>query len=136
MLLFVLNFTYNFFIGQYGKCWHSQALASRLVTGLQLNWEAHPEDQRHFIQREINRRLVWQIFTNDRHLASGFEEYVLLHEEHIKLRLPCSDEAFRDNKPVIMERLTDVPPTKPSGGYFSICAYYLRLMNIRHHILA
>jgi Fungal specific transcription factor domain len=135
VLLFVLSFTYNFFIGQYGKCWQNQALASRLVTGLQLNWETHPEDPRHFLRREVNRRLVWQIFTNDRHLAGGFEEYILLHEEHMKLRLPCNDEAFRENKSVIMERLADTLSTQTLGAP-SISAYYVRLMNIRHHILA
>lgn len=135
VILFALSFVYNVFIGQYGKSWQNLALVARLATGLQLNWEAYPDDPHHFVQREINRRLVWQIFINDRHLAGGFEEYILLREEHMKIRLPCSDQAFREKNPVVMERISDVPLMKNAGSP-SIPAYAVRLLNIRHHILA
>jgi len=131
VLLSIMNLVHNFYSGQYAKCWQGHALAWRLVQALQLNWEHHSDYRQNFLRREINRRLAWQLFMIDRQLAGGFDEYILVREEHMRLRLPSGDQSFRENSPAVMDVLNGNKPTQCQ----SIAGYTLRLMNIRHHIL-
>jgi hypothetical protein len=133
LLLSTLDVLHSFFAGEYARAWQSLGMACRLMQGLQLNWDSHPsETTRDFVQKESNRRIVWQLFLIDRVLAGGYDEYLLCNEDKMKLRLPCSDQAYRENRPVVMERLHEKP--RPSTE-ISLYAYQIRLWNIRHHVL-
>jgi hypothetical protein len=128
---FVLNSLYNLLSGCYAKVWHCSGMATRLMLGLQINWEGS-SDSRSFIQQETIRRIAWQIFNLDRLLAGGFDEYISCRSELMKIRLPCNEHAFRDNIELKVERLYD----KPTGSRnaLGMHAHQIRLVDLRHRI--
>lgn len=78
--------------------------------------------------------MAWQTFNMDRLLAGGFEEYIGVRAENMKIRLPCDERAFRENRPVACERLYD----RPSKGqsFVGLQAFQLRIVDLQHRIQA
>ncbi|KAH7162379.1 fungal transcriptional regulatory protein [Dactylonectria estremocensis] len=131
LILYALNGYHNFLHGHLAKVWQCFGIATRLMIGLQVNWDVRPRD-RSFAHQETMRRIVWQFFYLDRLLAGGYEEYIGCRDEIMKIRLPCSEEAFRADRAVIVERLHEKPKGK---GNMGIHGYQLRLIDIRHRVL-
>lgn len=99
--------------------------------GLQVNWDVAPQN-RSFIQQEVLRRVAWQIFIMDRLLAGGYEEYISCRSENMKIPLPCNETAFRENRPVMAERLHDKPGSSPNT--VGMHGFLVRLADLRHRI--
>ncbi|KND95066.1 putative transcriptional regulatory protein PB1A11.04c [Tolypocladium ophioglossoides CBS 100239] len=131
LILFALNITYNVIQGSITKVWQCFGIASRLMLGLRINWHVLPRG-RTFIQQESLRRIGWHFFHIDRVLADGFEGYISCRAEHMKIPLPCNEAAFRDNRPVVAERLYDKPGTPPNT--INLHAFQIRLIDLRHRI--
>lgn len=132
LILYALNCLFNFLNGSLAKVWQCSGIAIRLMLGLQVNWDVVPQN-RTFAQQECLRRIVWQFYYMDRLLAGGYEEYVSCRDEHMKIRLPCNETAFRGNIPVTVERLHE-KSTKNIGA-MGIHGYQLRIIDIRHRIV-
>lgn len=131
LMLFAFNILFNLLDGSFAKVWQCFGVASRLMIGLQVNWEIAPRDTT-FTQQESLRRTAWQIFSLDRMLAGGYEEYIACRAENMKIRLPCNEAAFRDNQPVVAERLHDKSGRcSPAMGLHGI---QIRLIDLRHRI--
>lgn len=132
LTLLVLSSIYDLIIGDWPRVWEYCSTASRIVTALQSNWDATTGT---YSEREGSRRLTWQVYCIDRILAGGFDEHLTLREEYLRLSLPCSEHAFRNNQRVAAARI-DEPPlgahgqTEPSLG-----AYVVRIMSLRHSVL-
>jgi hypothetical protein len=110
--------------------------ASRLIKCLQLNYEPDVQSSReNFTQREIQRRSVWQIYLIDHFLSGGFEEHLLLPSSSMHLRLPCTDQVFRDEAPSAMETLDRNPSIPSNLGDYSLDACHVRLLTIRSQVL-
>ena len=131
LYLYVLDIIHNHMSGRYAKCWQLTAAAVRLMTGLQLNWEA-PNSRRPFKERECVRRLAWQIFQLDRVFAGGFNAYICCHEDIMKIPLPCAQDAFDADTEVQVEYLQGsvAGNSSPPGLH----GYHIRLVSIRHNI--
>ncbi|KAF7543117.1 hypothetical protein G7Z17_g11006 [Cylindrodendrum hubeiense] len=131
LILYALNCYHNFLHGHLAKVWQCFGIATRLMIGLQVNWDVRPRD-RSFAHQEMMRRIVWQFFYLDRLLAGGYDEYIGCRDEIMKIRLPCSEDAFRDDRPVVVERLHEKSKGK---GNMGVHGYQLRLIDIRHRVL-
>ena len=130
LLPYALNLCFSFLSGSFAKTWQCFGVAARLMTGLQLNWEVSSRNKS-FAQQELLRRLAWQFFVMDRLLAGGFEEYILCRSENMKIRLPCHEDAFWENKPILAERLSDkVAKCKGVG----IHGLNIRMVDLNHRI--
>lgn len=132
LILYALNNYFNFLNGSLAKVWQCFGIAIRLMVGLQVNWDILPRN-RSFAQQECLRRICWQFFNMDRLLAGGYEEYIACREENMKIRLPCNEAAFRENRAVVVERLHEKP--SKNKGTMGIHGYQIRLIDIRHRIL-
>jgi hypothetical protein len=131
LFIYALATSYNFLNGSFAKVWIFGGIPTRLMLGMQVNWDIQPRN-RTFIQQESLRRVAWQIFNMDRLLAGGFDEYVACRAENMKIRLPCDEAAFRENRQVTSERLHDKPGKTHSE--MGLAGYQLRVIDIRHRI--
>ncbi|CAM1505433.1 Fc.00g110700.m01.CDS01 [Cosmosporella sp. VM-42] len=132
LILYALNGVFNLLNGSFAKVWQCYGIAVRLMLGLQVNWDVLPRN-RTFAQQECLRRIVWQFFYMDRLLAGGYEEYISCRDDIMKIRLPCNEAAFRDNRTVVVERLHD--KSGKNKGAMGLHGYQLRIIDIRHRIL-
>lgn len=130
LLPYALILSFNFLSGSFAKVWQCFGLASRLMTGLQLNWDVSARNTS-FQQQELKRRIAWQFFAMDRLLAGGYEEYISCRRENMKIRLPCHEEAFWENTPVVAERLTDKNAKCKGIGLHGL---NLRIVDLNHRI--
>lgn len=131
LILFALSITFNLIRGEFAKVWQSFGVASRLMLGLRINWDVLPQNQS-FAQQESLRRIAWQLFYLDRMLAGGYDEYIACRAENMRIALPCTEVAYRENRIVYAERLYDKPGNHPST--INLHAYQLRLIDLRHRI--
>ncbi|KAG6221850.1 hypothetical protein E4U34_001773 [Claviceps purpurea] len=131
LVLLALSITINLIRGEFAKVWQWFDVASRLVLELRLNWDVFPPDQS-FVQQESLRRIVWHLFYLDRILAGGSDEYIACRAEDMKIALPCTESAYREDRIVQAERLYDKPGAHPST--LNLHAYQLRLIDLRHRI--
>lgn len=130
LLPYALILSFNFLSGSFAKVWQCFGLASRLMTGLQLNWDVSTRNKS-FQQQELKRRIAWQFFVMDRLLAGGYEEYISCRRENMKIRLPCHEDAFWENKPVVAERLMDKNAKCKGIGLHGL---NLRIVDLNHRI--
>ncbi|KAL6908968.1 hypothetical protein GGI43DRAFT_163817 [Trichoderma evansii] len=131
LFLFALNILFHILEGSHAKVWQCFGVASRLMIGLQLNWDVSSNHST-FIQQECLRRIAWQLFSLDRLLAGGYDEYIACRADYMKIRLPCNEAAFRENRPVVAERLHDKPSRcSPALGLHGI---QILLVDLRHRI--
>lgn len=118
--------------GSFAKAWNSFGMLSRLMIGMQVNWEKNGVNAYSFTQEETIRRMVWQVFSMDRLLAGGFEEYITCRPEYITVRLPCIEWAFRQNTHVLTDRLSDISQSNlPNLG---LHGWQIRVIDLRHRI--
>lgn len=101
------------------------------MLGLQINWEAATRD-RPFVEQETMRRMAWQIFNMDRLLAGGYEEYISCRPEVMKIRLPCNDRAYRENIPLVVEKLYET--SSKCRNAMGLHGHQLRLVDVTHRI--
>lgn len=130
LLPYALILCFNFLNGAFAKVWQCFGLATRLMTGLQLNWDVSPRNKS-FYDQELRRRIAWQFFVMDRLLAGGYEEYISCRSENMKIRLPCYESAFWENKPAIAERLSDKNGNAQGIGFHGL---NIRITDIIHRI--
>ena len=131
MVLYALNMVFNFLNGSFNKVWICFGIATRLMLALQANWDSQLKG-RSFIEDECLRRIAWHTWNMDRLLAGGYDEYVSCRKEIMKVRLPCNDAAFRENREVVAERLQDRPGK--SKNAIGIYGWQLRLVDVRHRV--
>lgn len=137
LLPYTLILSYNFIRGDFSKVWQCFGLATRLMTGLQLNWDGsasgHSQggEARTFQQQESMRRVAWHIFTMDRFLAEGYDEYLSCPTENMRIRLPCNEDAFWEDRPVTAPRLTDKSPKPRDMG---LHALNVRMVDLHYRI--
>ncbi|CAI6092085.1 unnamed protein product, partial [Clonostachys chloroleuca] len=130
LIPYSLIISFNFLNGSFAKVWQTLGIAIRLVTGMQLNWD-YAMQHRSFQDQERLRRVAWQFFVLDRLLAGGYEEYISCRAEIMKIRLPCQEEAFWENKPITAERLHEKPASCKGIGLHGL---NVRLADINHRI--
>ena len=130
LMPYALILCFNYLNGSFAKVWQCFGLAVRLMTGLQLNWDFSNRGKS-FHQQELVRRLSWQIFVMDRLLAGGYEEYISCRAEIMRIRLPCVEDAFWENKPIISERLRERNAKCQGMG---LHALNVRLTDLLHRI--
>jgi hypothetical protein len=102
-------------------------LVARLAYILRLN---HEEDRLPFLIQERRRRLMWSIYVMDTFYSSGRTEFTACPTDTIHLRLPCNEQSFAMDVPVVTEPLvppTDQPPSRDMG----LMAYCIRVIDIR-----
>ena len=131
LILYALNMVFNFLNGSFAKVWTCFGMTTRLMLGLQINWEVQHKG-RSFIEQECLRRMAWHVWNMDRLLAGGYDEYVTCRQEHMKIRLPCNEQSFRENRAVVVERLHDKPGK--TRGTVGLHGWQVRLIDVRHRI--
>ncbi|ATY66432.1 Fungal transcriptional regulatory [Cordyceps militaris] len=131
LMLTTLNTLFNLFLGSYARVWTCLGIGSRIMIGLQANWDSGIYTGRSWVEQESLRRLVWQNFYMDRLLAGGYDEYLANRKDTWKLRLPCKEEAYRGNYAVLVDRLHMNPTVNMDAG---LHAWQLRLCDLRHRI--
>ncbi|KAJ6446607.1 fungal transcriptional regulatory protein [Purpureocillium lavendulum] len=131
LIIFALNITFNCVQGSFAKVWQCFGIATRLMLGLRINWDVVPRG-RSFIQQECLRRIGWHFFHVDRLLAGGYEEYISCRADIMKIPLPCDETAFRENRPVVADKLYDKPSQSPRT--VNMHAFEIRLIDLRHRI--
>ncbi|KJZ72888.1 hypothetical protein HIM_07651 [Hirsutella minnesotensis 3608] len=131
LILFAFNITFNIVQGSFAKVWQCFGIASRLMLGLRLNWHVLPRG-RTFAQQESLRRIGWHFFHIDRMLAGGYDEYISCRPENMRIPLPCDEAAYRENRPIVAEKLYDKPAQPPST--INLHAFQVRLIDLRHRI--
>ncbi|KOS18762.1 putative transcriptional regulatory protein [Escovopsis weberi] len=131
LVLLALSIPFHLLSRSFAKVWQCVGVASRLMIGLQLNWDVPPPNTS-FIEQESLRRVAWHLFHVDRLLAGGYEEYVSCRSENMKIRLPCNESAFRENRPVVAERLQD-PPGRFTNS-IGLHGIQIRLNDLKHRI--
>ncbi|KAH6677830.1 hypothetical protein F5X68DRAFT_270231 [Plectosphaerella plurivora] len=112
---------------RFGKMLVTMCLLARLAYILRLN---HEEDRLPFLIQERRRRLMWSIYVVDTFYSSGRTEFTAVSTETIHLRLPCNEQSFAMDVPVVTEPLippTDQPPSRDMG----LMAYIIRVLDIR-----
>ncbi|KAH8674045.1 hypothetical protein BX600DRAFT_509252 [Xylariales sp. PMI_506] len=128
---------YNWMSGPLSKVWMWTATASRMIKCLQLNYEPDTRSTHETaIEREVQRRSVWQIYIIDHFLSGGFEEHLLLPSSSVHIRLPCTDEIFKEGQPSNMETLDKNPSLPPQLGDYSLDACHVKLLTIRSQVLS
>lgn len=132
LMLTTLNTLFNLFLGSYARVWTCLGISSRVMIGLQANWDSGIYQGRSWIEQESLRRLVWQNFYMDRLLAGGYDEYLANRADTWRLRLPGAESAYREDRPVIADRLHDNPPQHLEN--VGLHAWQLRLCDLRHRI--
>mgnify|MGYP002347486342 CR=1 FL=1 len=131
LLVCVLILSYDFIAGAFAKVWQCLGLAARGVVGLQLNWDFN-SPSKSFEQQEVGRRIAWQVFVMDRLLAGGYDEYISCRADIMKIRLPCDENAFWENRPVVAERLHEKTPKCRGIGIHGMLT---RLVDLFHRVL-
>lgn len=132
LVILVLAVCYNWMEGLWNKVWMYLALAARVVTALQMNWDEPGLSAK----QESSRRLVWMIWLLDRFLAGGFDDHLVLRDDMMNLRLPCSNETFRDGTVPYADTSSRNPGSLKRSTELSMYACHIKLSRIRHQILA
>lgn len=131
-MLLSINTLFYLLHGSFIKVWNCFGMLSRVMLGMQVNWDAGYSPNQSFEEQERIRRMAWQVFSMDRLLAGGYDEYIACRAEHMKIRLPCADSAFRANTPVITDRLHDKPSKDQSA--LGLHGWQIRTIDLRHRI--
>ena len=131
LLLSGMNMVFNFLNMSFSKVWACMGIATRIMLGLQANWDGELGGAS-FLEQECHRRVVWQIWFFDLLLAGGYDEYISCRRELMKIRMPCNEAAFRENRPVQAERLWDTPGK--SRDALGMAGWQIRLTDARHRI--
>ncbi|KAK6217276.1 hypothetical protein QIS74_07390 [Colletotrichum tabaci] len=97
--LMILSMFQNFAYRQFGKMWLMIGMAARLAVSFQLNDERQRQpppdnDTATLIKRECERRLVWHVWSMDKMLSAGLDEFTALPNRWMRVSLPNSEHAF------------------------------------------
>lgn len=131
-MLLSINTLFYLLHGSFAKVWNCFGMLSRLMIGMQVNWEGHSSNSDSFMQEETIRRMVWQVFSMDRLLAGGYEEYIACRVENMTIRLPCIESAYRQNTRVLTDRLSDIP--QANLPVLGLHGWQIRATDLRHRI--
>lgn len=144
LVLLALGMVYDFFSGSFAKPWQSIGVGVRLMQGLQLNWDVseacvsatkgEKPATKSFLEQENMRRVAWHLFTFDRILAGGYDEYITCQRSFMKIRLPCDDQSYLDARVVEAPRLDDM--TSKMRSMTGLSGFGIRIMDLRHQIQA
>lgn len=94
-LLLVIH--YYIQIGRFSRAYMLAGLAARGATALRLN---HERPELSFIAQEIRRRVLWALSSIDGSFSVGLPEYETIPHAVIYQRLPNSEDAFHDGRPI------------------------------------
>lgn len=130
-MLLALNSLFYLLHGSFAKVWNCFGMLSRLMIGMQLNWDANVNANDSFRDREKISRIAWQVFSMDRLLAGGYDEYIACRAENMTIRLPCLEDAFRENRAVLTPRLSEMSLDQSSLG---LHGWQMRTVDLRHRI--
>ncbi|KAJ0295983.1 hypothetical protein COL516b_012041 [Colletotrichum fioriniae] len=85
--LLILSMFQNFAYRQFGKMWLLISMAARLAVSFQLNDErpaSENDPTATLIKRECERRLVWHVWSMDKMLSAGLDEFTSLPDRLTK----------------------------------------------------
>ena len=137
--------------GKFASAFMLCGISTRMAQALQMNVEystdvlcTHSSDGPSPAAREARRRLMWATYIMDAWVGSGVDQLTLLDEHDIKIQLPCSDQHFSRQRPVITETLEpghilkflarEISESNPVDN-MGIAAYFIRLTAYRKRVL-
>lgn len=102
------------------------------ITALQLNCLETGDTP---VQQETTRRMVWAVWNMDRFLADGFDEHLVLRDEHMRIQTPVMDIDFPGETNESAAATSPGVPSiesrqRPLGGH------HIDLQRVRHGILS
>ncbi|KIX03800.1 uncharacterized protein Z518_07353 [Rhinocladiella mackenziei CBS 650.93] len=138
-------------LGKYSTAFMLTGFTARMAQALQINLEFSSDILSHdgtdaidATTKESRRRLMWACYITDASVGSGVDQLTLLHEEDIKIQLPCDERLFMLQTACVTELLEPgevlsfIPerllPPKPTDN-MGLTAFYIRLVAIRKKIL-
>lgn len=125
-------YDYQFRLGNYPQALMLSGLTTRMAHGLQLNLEysVEPgEDAPSTTYLEARRRVMWACYILDTWTGSGVDQLTLLHENDIKIQLPCNERNFLLQLPSVTERLgARHKPQRDEDVGLATC--YVRLISL------
>lgn len=126
-----------------GKCtaaWIKLGLAIRIAQRYHFNDE--PDSRLEPWEREVYRRTFWSIYLLDRLISCGRERPPAIRDRDCRLRLPCSERAFRQcsqtQSPTLSQLIGDAPEvtTLPAQSHFCLIILMAATLNrVVHYIL-
>ncbi|KAF7594857.1 hypothetical protein BBP40_008187 [Aspergillus hancockii] len=94
----LLTIRYRAGVGQFPRAFILAGLAARWAVSLRLNYEHSSLGP---IAQEVRRRTFWSLYLLEDSFCVGLKEFELFDPETIHLQLPCEDEDFNDERPVL-----------------------------------
>ncbi|UPK95802.1 hypothetical protein LCI18_006737 [Fusarium solani-melongenae] len=126
-----------------GKCtaaWIKLGLAIRIAQRYHFNDE--PDSRLEPWEREVYRRTFWSIYLLDRLISCGRERPPAIRDRDCRLRLPCSERAFRQcsqtQSPTLSQLIGDAPEvtTLPAQSHFCLIILMAATLNrVVHYTL-
>ena len=138
-------------MGNFTSAFMLTGVTTRMAQALQINLEFSEDifcydtiSSPSVTDKESRRRLMWCCWAVDVSVGSGVDQLTLLHEQDMKIQLPCDESHFLLQKPCITETLQpgevlkfappEVIPSSPAGN-MGMAAYYIRLVQIRKQVV-
>ncbi|KAE8365758.1 hypothetical protein BDV27DRAFT_144218 [Aspergillus caelatus] len=94
----LLTIRYRAGVGQFPRAFILAGLTARWAVSLRLNYEHSGLSP---IAQEVRRRTFWSLYLLEDSFCVGLKEFELFDSETIHLQLPCEDEDFHDERPVL-----------------------------------
>ncbi|KAE8336581.1 hypothetical protein BDV24DRAFT_168151 [Aspergillus arachidicola] len=94
----LLTIRYRAGVGQFPRAFILAGLAARWAVSLRLNYE---HSGLGLIAQEVRRRTFWSLYLLEDSFCVGLKEFELFDPEIIHLQLPCEDEDFHNERPVL-----------------------------------
>ena len=137
-------------MGNFASAFMLTGVTTRMAQALQINLEysedifCYDRSSPSATDKESRRRLMWCCWALDVSVGSGVDQLTLLHEQDMKIQLPCDERHFLLQTPCITETLQpgevlkfappEVIPSNPVDN-MGMAAYYIRLVHIRKQIV-
>ena len=127
LMLLTLNLSIS---RKFAKMLVYSAFVARLTYVKRLNYEDEAID---FVSQERRRRLMWCIFVFDTFYSNGRKELYVCPRDSIAVQLPCDEESFAHEVPVLAQTLrmqTSTGIERP----LSLAASLVRILDVRDRI--
>ncbi|KXS10716.1 hypothetical protein M427DRAFT_464335 [Gonapodya prolifera JEL478] len=86
-------------------------LAMMLAKDMKLNYEPDEELGLTWVEKEQRRRVFWNLYMMDRHLAAMENRDLLISDREVHLNLPCLDAVYEADDPMMAPPTTVPAPT-------------------------
>ncbi|GMG27699.1 unnamed protein product [Aspergillus oryzae] len=126
----LLTIRYRAGVGQFPRAFILAGLAARWAVSLRLNYE---HSRLGLIAQEVRRRTLWSLYLLEDSFCVGLKEFELFDPETIHLQLPCEDEDFHNERPVLTGFLHPGKGLEPE--FLGARAAFVKLAFIRRGIM-